>query len=167
MNLRDIIRQIVFDEFAEIYGVPCRVKSVDWTAKTCVCTPINGDADFLDVRLQAESGNGVLIRPAENSVVIVQPINNNTGYISMFSQVDSMQYLDGSYGGLTKTQELKTQLDKTNEVVQAVADSLLGWAVVASDGGAALKADFTTRLGAKVVGDFDNIENDKITHGNV
>jgi hypothetical protein len=167
MSIREVIQQIVRDEFAEVYGVPCRVKTVDMSAKTCVCAPVNGDADFIDVRLQADPGNGILVEPKVNSVVMVQPINPHTGYISMFSAVESIKFLDGSFGGLTKTQELKTQLDKTNEVVQAIVDSLKNWVVVPSDGGAALKTFFNTTLGAKQKGDFTNIENTKITHGNV
>lgn len=167
MTIRDILKQIIADEFAEMYGVPCTVKSVDTEANTCVCSPINGDADFIDVRLQAAAGNGLLVIPKTGSMVIVQPINNATGYVSMFSEAVSFKFLDGSYGGLTKTQELKTQLDKTNAVTQAIQEALTEWVVTPNDGGAALKTLAGTKLAGKQVGDFTNIENDKITHGNV
>ena len=168
-SIAELIRQIAREEFAEIYGVPCTViaGTIDEEAGTCDCQPINGDAKFLEVRLQAAPGNSVMIIPTEGSVVFVQPINNATGYIAMFSAAESIKLLDGSYGGLTKTQELKTQLDKTNEVVQAIVDALSNWTPVANDGGAALKTFFITTLGAKVVGDFEDIENEKITHGDV
>ncbi len=100
-------------------------------------------------------------------MVIIAPIDDFEYVVVMFSQLDSIKMLNGSYGGLTKTQELKTQLDKTNAVLQAVVDSLKNWTVVANDGGAALKAFFNIQLGIKVVGDYSQIENDKITHGTV
>src|SRR5687768_8991287 len=106
-SIRDLLKQIIHDEFTEMYGVVCTVTSLDEAENTCVCSPINGDADFIDVRLQADPGNGLLMLPAVGSKVIVQPLNNFTGYVSMFSAVDSFKFLDGSYGGLTKTQELK------------------------------------------------------------
>lgn len=169
MTIRDILKQIIHDEFVEMYGVPCTVKagSYDDVNKTVVCSPVNGDADFIDVKLQADPGNGILVKPKDGSFVIIQPTNIATGYVAMFSQVDSIQFLDGSYGGLTKTQELKDELDKTNDVLQAVVDSLKNWTVAPNDGGAALKTFFVGLLGTKTKGSFTNIENTKVTHGNI
>lgn len=168
-SIKELIKQIVREEFTEVYGVPCTVidGSIDLGAGTCDCRPINGDADFIGVRLQAHPGNSLLIIPAEGSKVIVQPINNVTGYIALFSQVDSIQMLDGSLGGLTKTQELKTQLDKSNDVLNTIKTVLDNWTPVPNDGGAALKTAYMTAIATKVVGDFSDIENEAITHGNV
>jgi hypothetical protein len=83
----------------------------------------------------------------------------------MYSAVDSIKMLDGSYGGLVKAPELKIQLDKTNEVVNAIVNALTTWTPVANDGGAALKTAATATIGTKVVGDYSNIENEDITHG--
>lgn len=168
-SIRSLLLQLLGDDFTEIYGVPCTVipDSVDESGDypVCDCQPITGDAILLGVRLQADTGNGLLMIPADGSVVIVQPINNSTGVVTMFSQVERIKFLDGSYGGLTKTQELKTQLDKTNAVVTAIVNSLTGWTPVTSDGGAALKAYFAGQIAGKTVGNYANIENDKITHG--
>jgi len=78
---------------------------------------------------------------------------------------DIIKLLDGSLGGLTKTQELKSQLDKTNEVINIIVDALKNWPITPSDGGAALKTYFAAHLGIKEVGDYSKIENEKITHG--
>jgi len=168
-NIAELIKQLAGqnDEFSEIYAVPCTVKSYDGSAKTCVCSPSNGDADLIDVRLQADDGNSFYVVPRVGSAVMVQPINNMTGFIVMFSQVESIQFLDGSFGGLTKTQELKTQLDKTNEVINAIVNSLQNWTPVSNDGGAALKTYFATQISGKTIGDYSGIENGKITHGDI
>jgi hypothetical protein len=73
--------------------------------------------------------------------------------------------LDGSFGGLTKTLELKTQIEKSNEVLQIIMQTLTTWTPVSSDGGAALKAAVISALAGKAVGDFSQIENTAITHG--
>jgi hypothetical protein len=120
----------------------------------------------LDVRLLAGDGNGLTYIPKVGSVVIVKMISDVSGFVAMFSQLDNIQFLDGSFGGLTKTPELKIQLDKTKEVVDAIKDSLTNWTTVPNDGGAALKTFFAGQIAGKNTGDYSDIENDKITHGN-
>lgn len=169
MSIRDILKQIIHDEFVEMYGVPCTVKSVDEDAKTCVCSPVNGDADFIDVRLQAHSGNGVLIFPTVGSNVIVQPINTATGYLSMFSQVDSIQLLDGSFGGLIKISDLVGQLNsienKVNDVISALkTHTHTGVSTGGGTSGPSTAFTSITDLSGTTV---EDIENDKITHGDI
>ena len=166
MTIRETILEIVKDQFKTVYGVPCTVKSVNSSERTCDCSPINDDADILDVRLLAGDGNGLTYIPKVGSVVIVKMISDVSGFVAMFSQLDNIQFLDGSFGGLTKTPELKTQLDKTKEVVDAIKDSLTNWTTVPNDGGAALKTFFAGQIAGKDTGDYSDIENDKITHGN-
>ncbi len=143
----------------------CTVKSV--SGSTCNVATLDTEVDLYDVRLQAQTSNGILLKPKVGSIVVVDPITDFEFVVVMFSDIDEITLLDGSFGGLTKTQELKTQLDKTNEVVQAIVDTLQQWTPVPNDGGAALKAFFPTKLLAKVVGDYSDIENEKIIHGTI
>jgi hypothetical protein len=133
---------------------------------TANCDPIDGGTQILNCRIQADLQNGLFLKPTVGSIVAVQMYDDFTGVIVCFSQLDSIQMLDGTFGGITKTQELKTQLDKTNDVLQAIVDSLKNWTVTPNDGGAALKAYFITQLGTKVKGDYTDIENAAVTHGN-
>lgn len=166
MNIREAIQQIAKEGFTG--DAKCRVAKVTAVdGYTCTVETLDTETSITDVRLQTSDANGVYLKPAVESFVIIAPISDFEYVVVMYSAIDELKFLDGSYGGLTKTQELKTQLDKTNEVLQAVVDSLKNWVVAPNDGGAALKTFFTTTLGAKVVGNFSNIENDKITHGNV
>lgn len=165
MNTREAIQNIVKENLEDSKLRVAKVLSVD--GHTCNVETLDTETEILDVRLQADDSNGILVKPAIDSFVIIAPYADFEYVVVMFSAVDEITLLDGSYGGLTKTQELKTQLDKTNDVVQALVDSLKNWTPVPNDGGAALKTFFNTTLGGKVKGDFGDIENPKITHGNV
>lgn len=58
-------------------------------------------------------------------------------------------------------EELKSQIEKTNEVVKAIKDSLLNWTIGSADGGAALKTYFLTQIGTSEPGDFSKINSEK------
>lgn len=165
MDIKEAIRTLAGVDGVDRLAIICTVLSVDSGAATCECDPVDGSAIIEDVRLQAAPGNGMLYIPVIGSVVIVQLVSDSEGFVSMFSELESVQYLDGSFGGLTKTPELKIQLDKTNDVINAIANALTTWVVAPNDGGAALKAAVIAALAGKVVGDYSDIENEDITHG--
>jgi hypothetical protein len=77
---------------------------------------------------------------------------------------DNVIINDGTNGGLVNWPAAKEQLDKTNEVVQALVDALKNWVVVPNDGGAALQAYATAQLAGKAIGDFDDLEDTKVKH---
>lgn len=163
MTIREAIRLIA--EQGDERMILATVSEINDTDRTCKCTPINGDAEILDVRLQSTIAGGVYLKPAEGSLVLVCMANDTLGFVVLTSELSEVIFFDGSLGGIVKANELKTQLDKTNDVLQAVVDSLKNWVVVPSDGGAALKTFFNTQLGPKTVGNFSNIKNDLIKHG--
>lgn len=70
------------------------------------------------------------------------------------------------YGGLCKTQELKTQLDKATARIDGIIDALEKSATGAQDGGATYKANITLAL-QKLTDkeDYSSIESDKVMHG--
>lgn len=153
--------------FLEPYGVPCTVESIDEVdgAQLAACKPINGDADLLDVRLQADPGSGLLIVPKIGSIVIVQPINELTGYIALFSEVESMKLLDGTFGGLIKIQDLVEKVNNLEDQVNNLLSTLQGISIPLAPSGtypfAPLFTSFTPLTPTQVA----DIENDKITHG--
>lgn len=155
--------------------IDCEVVSVDMDNRLCDCKAIGGDSDFdvPSVQLMPEPNDGQLIIPKIGSAVRVGITQRNEPFVVMFSEIDTVymvaetlyQFNDGTFGGLTKTQELKTQLDKMNDQLQAVIDSLSGWTAVPNDGGAALKTYFNAQISGKLEADFSEIENSLITHG--
>lgn len=160
----------VFEQFGktddEAYSVICTVDSVDLVNKTCYCLPLNGMADIMDAALIINKANGFLQVPKVGSLVMVTFQNKSTGYVAMFSELDEIDLNGTTYGGLTKTLELQTQLNKLNAQLQAVITSLSTWVPVPNDGGAALKTFFATQITGKLPGTFTNIENTKVKHGN-
>jgi len=53
------------------------------------------------------------------------------------------------------------EINKLNDVVDAIVDSLSRWSVAPSDGGASLKAYFIGRLGNRQIGDFSKIKSEQ------
>ena len=163
MNIREIILSITEDKFKSSYARLCTVDVVN-DDSTADVTPIDGGTKILGVLIQADQKSGIYLRPTLGSIVAVQMYSDFNGAIVAFSQLDSIQMLDGSLGGLTKTLELKTQLDKLNDQLQAVITAL-GWTPVPNDGGAALKTAFNLAITGKPEADFSQIENESITQG--
>lgn len=161
----------------------CVVTAINEDEKTCDCTPITSDgvSEIPGVQLNAEQNDGLTLFPEIGSTVIVGLSVRNTAFIlatsdlfkylltinlTQISVTDGLiQLNDGSYGGFTKTRELKTQLDKLNDQLQAVISSLTNWTPIPNDGGAALKTYFATQIFGKTEADFNDIENTIITHG--
>jgi len=164
-SIRDLIKQIAKSEFEENYGVPCTVKSIDMDSLTCVCSPINGDADFIGVRLQAEPADGILIIPALNSVVIVQPINNSTGYLSMYSKVDSIQWLDGTYGGIPKVIPLTEKINNLENQINNILQVLKTTSIPLAPSGTYPFAPLYSSINPLTPTNQNEIENTKIKHG--
>lgn len=163
--------------------VLCNVDSISDDGFTCDCTPIGGNADtqIPEVKLNAEANDGFLITPTIDSTILVASSTRNNYYVLMYSDIQKVTCVidndnsfefssagfiwnGGSLGGLTKTLELKAQLDKLNAQLQAVITSLTSWSPVANDGGAALKTYFATQIAGKPAGSFTNIEDTKIKH---
>lgn len=117
-DIRKAIRSLA-DENDEVYSIVCNVSDVNIVTKLCNCTPIDGGAVIINVRLMADNKTGILITPKNNSVVIVTMINKYTGYVSMFSEVDEIQLNGNVNGGIVKVTELTTKLNLLVSELQA------------------------------------------------
>lgn len=160
-TLRDMFKAPVVIE-------PGTVVSVNEDDLTCVVNPTDGPQIF-DVRLKAAIDgvkDGVVQIPTLNSTVLIAMIGNeaNTRFIIAFGSVSKIVINGGSKGGLINIQTLIEQLNKTNEVVNAIKNSLTGWTPMPNDGGAALKTYATSQIGSKATGDFSNMEDNKVLH---
>lgn len=70
---------------------PAEVLEVDDEARTCKVRIIATDLERENVRLQAgDTKNGIYIKPAVNSVVLVTLINQATAFVSLMSDVDQV-----------------------------------------------------------------------------
>lgn len=147
---------------------------------------MTGGKEKMSVPLTCTSINfGYLkVTPTLDSIAIVTLANgaDNAPFFIAFSEVDEITltigestvrintdvwvFNGGTLGGLTKTQELKTQLDKVTARIDGIIDAINNGVPSpgAADGGAALQTSIKAALALLVnVEDFSNIENEKIT----
>lgn len=160
----------------KIYIIEASVISVNEDERTCIVDTLSDsfEGKIEEIYLSAQPNDGIIQIPSIGSIVKVCVCSGiDFPFIIQFSDLDkvviltdiSIQFNDGSFGGLTKSNELKTQLDKTNDVVNAIVNALTTWNPVPNDGGSALKAFAISQLSGKAVGDYSNIKNNSITHG--
>jgi hypothetical protein len=147
-------------------GVACKVSDIDLAMFTCTCTPINGDAEFFDVLLNADADKGFTLIPKNGSVVIVQQTSQATAYVSMVSKVDQIYLAGDANGGLVKVQVLNAALNNLQTEINTLKIAITtlitaGYAPI--DGGAALGV-FTSLVLPQI--NITNIENTTVKHGN-
>ena len=162
MNIKDALNNLMKDQ-EEKYSIICLVKSV--TGSFCDVEPVDGSAMLLGVRLQVESSNGVLIKPQVNSKVLVSFLSKDEAFVSMFSAIDGIE-LNGNTWSLIKAEVFLTEIEKLKETVDALVQALnVSWTPVPNDGGAALKTVITSALIGKTTGDYSDVKNETIKHG--
>lgn len=174
-TIKSLLREITKDRTVEIYSVLCSVDSVDHSERTIDATPLNGDAQIFNVRLQSEinSNIGLCIFPVIGSVVIVTFMNKLTGFVSTFSEIDKILidttneviFDGGSNGGLVKVTELTNKINVLENDINTLKTLLSAWVPVPTDGGASLKATLSTYFSQTITPTIKtDIENDKIKH---
>lgn len=149
----------------QVSFIPCNVDSVDEPNMTCDVTPIGGNSDtsIPGVKLAAEATDGFVFTPTVDSTVIVCLTKRGVAFVAMFSEIDKIQYLDGTFGGLIKIDNLKTQWDANVTAIKAACAA--GFTALSGlDGGASLIA-FNAAASGILNLNKTPLENDKFTHG--
>jgi hypothetical protein len=111
-DIRQAIQSLSGMSDLQYEGVMCNVSDIDLATFTCTCTPINGDAEFLDVLLNADADKGFTLIPKDGSVVIVQQTSQANSYVSMVSKVDQIYLAGDVNGGLVKVTDLTAKLNQ-------------------------------------------------------
>ena len=150
------------------------VKSVDEEEQTCVIYDDDLEIDFDEVRLRPVLDGTVSLKmvPKVNAWALAIRIEDEGEFMliaageydKVILNCDNIVFNGGDNGGMVNWPAVKTELDKTNAVVNALKNSLTGWTPVPNDGGAALKVYATTQLGALAVGDYSDKEDEKVKH---
>lgn len=164
-NIGDLIKQLAANS-EEVYSLPCKVVSID-SDNLAELEPLNGDPNLLAVRLIAgASATPLLITPVIGSAVIATFLSSNTAFISLYSEVESVEIRGGDLGGLIKIEDLKSELAKLTARVDDIISAINGGVPVAADGGAALQTSIKAAL-ALIINkeNFTNMENEKVKHG--
>lgn len=147
-------------------------------------TPINDDADILDVKIRViVDGNeaGVMIFPPLESIVLVGLISDTDAYLLSCSEVERMVINTGKFRfevdsegnaifdqgeneGLVKLPELRAEINKLNSFLNAIKQTFSSWTPIPNDGGSALKAAMSSALASEQTADLSGVGNDKIKH---
>lgn len=156
-----------------------KVSSVDLENKTMVAIGELNNLEYHDCLLGLGS---IITVPKIDSLVLIGSIHNGEAcFLISAEEIDTIQLTDSTgfkvslnagemkingeaFGGIVNAVELKEQLDKVKAIVAGIQNAFSNWAVVGGDGGAGLKAlsnSFTNLEN----GDFSNIENPTIKHG--
>ncbi len=119
-DLAEAIKKLSgFEDLTE-NSFACKVSNVDTTKYTCDCSPINGDADYLGVKYNANGLKGFVLEPKEDSVVIITVTSETTAYVSMVSEVEQI-YLNGDGdGGLIKITDITNELNNRYTVLKNI-----------------------------------------------
>jgi hypothetical protein len=164
-DIRQAIQSLSGLNDLQYEGVVCNVSDIDLATFTCTCTPINGDAEFYDVLLNADADKGFTLIPANGSLVIIQQTSQANAYVTMVSKVDQVYLAGDANGGLVKVQVLNAALNnlqtEINTLKIAITALMAGYAPI--DGGVALST-FTALVLPQI--NILQIENTTVKHGN-
>ena len=115
-NIGDLIKQLAKNG-EEVYSLPCKVVSID-SDNLAELEPLNGDPNLLGVRLTAgASETPFLINPVIGSAVIATFLSKNTAFISLYSEIESVEIRGGDLGGLVKVEEAVNKFNRLENKV--------------------------------------------------
>lgn len=179
-QISDAFEQLIENKQADekIYSSICKVISVNEENRTCELEPINGDAERTG-RLQASLSlsEGIFIKPVINSFVLLSFINNQTGIITNYSEVERVyikvggseyDIIDGDIifnsgsDNAVRFSELKTGFDQLKQDFNKFVTTIYNVHVhpgVLSGGASTL---ITTNVGTSTTASIDNAKIDNI-----
>lgn len=131
-----------------------------------------------------EGDTGLVIIPSVGSTVLVTPIDNTEWFVLSTFSIQSLKlqvgdsfsqeintngeliFNQGQIGGLVDGKKLVTELNKTNGILNALLQVVLGAPIAEAGGGApsALQQALRVVLTGKPISDYSDIENPKIKH---
>jgi len=177
MSDRSIIEAIVkmcgLHKVDNVVYADASVDSVDLPTRSCACTVIAGHTEYKlpTVKLMASVDDGFLIEPELNSTVKVIFSVNVEPFVVQFSEIKNItifantkiQFQDGTFGGLVKAGELKTQLTNLKNTVTGIITALTAMQATSFvDAGASWT---TAKATIPNISNFDSLENLTVTHG--
>ena len=157
-----------------------KIISVDDVAMTCVVERSVDDegvsVDGVNINVVLNNTGGMYMVPADGAYCLVAEVDGPDkwemlkagAYTKIVVQAaDLIQMNDGSLGGLTKTLELQTQINKLNAKVEHLCGVINGAPIPEPGSGAnsALQVALQAAIAADEVADFSAIENVKIKQG--
>lgn len=162
-SIADSVKELAGLENA--FGVVCTVKSVNDSDRLCDCTPVEGGADILEVKLMANIDKGFYVIPKVGSFVIVSKTSPSAGYITMFSEVDEIQLNGDNFDGLTKIGDVVTKLNNLENKVNSVIAIYNAHTHIATGFGIPTAPPVALVVGVLVPTVKADLENTTVKHG--
>jgi len=167
-ELKEAIRRLSGVNDDPVTLILCTVDSVDADAYTCDCTPVSSNSDTIiaAVSLTINSCDGCLFIPVVGSNVIVGYSARGIAYVAMFSEIESIQFMDGSYQGLVRVKELTEKLNNIENLVNDLISKFNTHTHTGVQTGAGTSGTTGTPENNTLnTTQQSEIENTKITHG--
>lgn len=145
-----------------VFYINATVESIDLSTRSCVCTVIDGQAEYTlsNVLLMAVVDDGILIEPVIGSTVKVIYSQNVEPFICQYSEVENITLAanttislnDGSFGGVVKVGNLLTKINN----IESKINSIGVWSATVTPPLVIQPLILTT---------ITELENDKVKHG--
>jgi hypothetical protein len=161
MTTREAIQQIMNEQIGDSRARIAKV--IEVTDTVCSVETADTETAIYDVRLQIEASNGLYFKPAVGSYVMIAPFEDNEFCVVMYSAIDEIKFLDGSFGGLVKVIDLVSKMNAIENKVNSLI-TYINAHTHASNGTPPTPLFSGGSLTNTVRAD---IESDKITHGTV
>lgn len=163
-------------------AILCEVVSVDTSKRTCVVATVNADVEIKDVQLMAGVNDGMLLIPKVGSQVVIIYSKMTLPYISLYSELekvicivgdsgveiaaDSIQFNDGSFGGLVKIEQLVDKINALENLVNTILNTLQSTVIPLAPSGTYPFAPLYASVSpiAPITNKSD-LENTNVTHG--
>lgn len=148
-------------------SVLCVVDSVDEDTKTCAATPIYEGPQFLDILLMAEtSTTGFYLKPAIGSLIMIAPQDENTYYVSMYSDIDEVWIRGNTNGGVIKVNDLVNKINTLENLVNSILNTLKSTTIPLAPSGTYPFAPLYTSLSdISPITSADDIQSSTVLHG--
>jgi hypothetical protein len=170
MNLKETIFEYIrnYLKGEKLYPVIGVVSDINDTERSCTITPIIGDSER-KARLQASLNlaSGLYIKPKNASKVLFHYLNKETGVITCFSEIESIN-LDvesiiingGSLGGLVKVSDLVEKLNIIEDSLNDLKAAFNGWTPSYETGLKTALTTWTADILTKT--EVEDLENEKV-----
>jgi hypothetical protein len=176
-QIRTVIKKIAATHGIDIIDImyaSVKKGSVDLTARTCTVIPITGksDTEIEGVKLQSDDSDGELKAPADESTVVVGMSSAVDAFVFLFSDIDSISWKGGNFGGLVKVEDVTTKLNNIENKLNDLINSYTAHTHVATLAVSGASAAGTTNpaiivppINTLTPTKKSDIENTKIKHG--
>lgn len=153
-----------------------KVVSVNEGAQTCTLKDDDTELEYFDVRLRpvVDGKKSFAFIPKVNTWALAVRIEGEDDWMVVavgeinkcLLSASQVVFNEGTFGGLIKIEELKSELDKVNEILQSLMAVISGTPIPEPGNSApsALQTSLNAAIAGKTLPTYLDIENTKIKH---